>query len=104
MTKFSGIIGMNRGVVEAPPGVFLPAIEEIEVVGDMITLGARWQSSQMNASISAKHILSMIVPESEVIEFSEAVYIVWQGRKWSITSIEYEQPRIKLTMGQLYNG
>jgi len=47
--------------------------------------------------------LSIITPEDSIINFTEVVYIWWQGRKWSVRSIEYKRPRIELTLGGLYN-
>lgn len=79
-------------------------IDEIEVSGEMKSLSLRWPAAGMQDGLSAKHILSIIVPEDDAIEFNEVAYVIWQGRKWSVVSISYERPRINLTLGGLYNG
>lgn len=104
MTKFRGNIGLNRGPVETDPGIYVQTIDEMEVSGEMRGLGARWQSMEMGDSLSARHVLSIITPEDSIITFTEAVYVLWQGRKWSVVSIEYKRPRIELRLGGLYNG
>jgi hypothetical protein len=104
MSKFWGKIGINRDSQETDPGIFEKSIEEVEVAGEMRNLGARWQSHEQRDTVSARHVLSMVTPEDSIIDFTEVAYIVWQGRKWSVISIEYKRPRIELTLGGLYNG
>lgn len=104
MTKFWGSIGINRGSKESAPGIFEEVIEEVEVAGEIRNLGARWQRHAMEKTVSARHVLSIVTPENSIINFTEVVYVIWQGRKWSIVSIEYKRPRIELTLGGLYNG
>lgn len=104
MTKFRGNIGLNRGPVESDPGIFSQNIEDVEVTGDMMSLGLRWQGAGMQDTLKAKHILSIITPEEESVEFNEVVYVEWHSRKWSVVSIEYKRPRVNLTLGGLYNG
>lgn len=104
MTKFRGSIGINRGSNETDPGIFVPEIEELEVTGEIRFSGPRWPNAGMRDSVSARHVLSIVTPEDSIIDFTEVVYAWWQGRKWSIVSIEYKRPRIELTFGELYNG
>lgn len=104
MPRFRGYIGLNRGPEETDPGIFVPVIQEIEVTGEIRYSGPRWTGQAMRDSLSAQHILSIVTPEDKVVEFTEVVYIWWQGRQWSVVSIEYERPRVKLTIGGLYNG
>ena len=104
MTKFRGPIGIDRGAEEISPGIFEPSIDEVEVTGEMRNLAARWQNHEQRDSVSARHVLSIVTPESSIINFTEVVYILWQSRKWSVVSIEYKRPRIELTLGGLYNG
>jgi len=104
MARFQGKIGMNRGPVETEPGIFTVTTDEIEVSGTMMSLGARWSAGGFQEGLSVKHILSILVPEKESIDFNEVVYVIWHDRKWKIASISYERPRINLTLGGLYNG
>lgn len=104
MSRYRGSIGINRDPVETAPGIFTAVIDEVEVSGEIRSIGARWQNAEMRDSVVARHVLSIVTPEDSIINFTEVVYIVWQGRKWSVVSIEYKRPRIELTLGGLYNG
>lgn len=104
MSKFWGKIGINRGPKEGDPGIFKQVIEEAEVAGEIRNLGARWQNHELGDTVSARHVLSIVTPEDSIVEFTEVVYVWWQGRKWSVIAIEYKRPRIELTLGGLYNG
>lgn len=104
MTKFRGNLGLNRGPRETSPGIFQQVIEDVEVIGTMMSLGLRWPGAGMQGGLSAKHILSIITPEDESVDFNEVVYVEWNGKKWNVVSIEYKRPRINLTLGGLYNG
>ena len=104
MSKFWGPIGINRGPVQTAPGILEVVIEELEVSGEMRQLQLRWPQARMQEGLSANHVLSIVTPEDSDIDFTEVVYIVWQSRKWSVTSIQYKRPRVELTLGGLYNG
>lgn len=104
MTKFRGYIGINRGFNEGADGVYQPDIEELEVVGELRGVGARWPGMSQGEKVSARHVLSIVTPENSEIDFSEVVYIWWQNRKWSVVDIKYTRPRIELSLGGLYNG
>jgi len=104
MSKFRGSIGIDRGSEETSPGIFEPTIEEVEVTGEIRNQSARWQSHEQRDSVTAKHVLSIVTPESSIVDYTEVVYINWQSRKWSVVAIQYMRPRIELTLGGLYNG
>lgn len=104
MTKFRGKIGINRGPIETSPGIFTPTIEEVEVTGEIRSIGARWRNASLRETVSARHVLSIVTPESSVAEYTEVVYIWWQTQKWAVVEIEYKRPRVELTLGGVYNG
>ena len=104
MTRFLGPIGISRGPVQTAPGIFKKSIEEVDVKGEMRQMSLGWPQAGMREGLSAKHVLSIVTPEDSDIDFTEVVYIVWHGRKWSVTSIQYKRPRIELGLGGLYNG
>lgn len=103
MTRFRGIIGINRGFVESSPGVQSLQIEEKEISGEIRNLGAKWPNAGANSGITMRQVLSVIAPEQDMSEFTKVLYIVWHGRKWAVTAIEYIRPRVQLTLGGLYN-
>ena len=101
--RFSGKIGIARGSEEISPGVYEEQFDEIEVTGTVRRDSARW-SSMKSREARARHILSIIPPESSTVDINEVVYIWWKNRRWSVVDIEYIHPRVNLTLGGLYNG
>jgi len=104
MTRFWGPIGINRGVITESPGVIKQDIHEVEVSGEIRSQRLSWQNAGMRDKLNIRHVLSIVTPEDSEIDFTEVVYIVWKGRKWAVTSIEYKRPRVELSFGGLYNG
>lgn len=105
MTRYRGLIGINKGVIQTDsPGIVRPDIQEVEVSGDMYTTRVSWQYGGARERISLQNVLSIITPETSDVDFNEVVYVEWQNRKWSVTAIQYKRPRVELTMGGLYNG
>lgn len=104
MTRYRGTIGINRGLRETSPGIYVTDIYEMIVSGEMRTQQAGWSDHNINETVKARHIFSMVTPESTDIDLNEVVYIEWKGRKWTITSIQYKRPRVELTLGGLYNA
>jgi hypothetical protein len=104
MARYWGVIGINRGPVQTSPGILTPKIEEVQVSGEMRQERLNWPQAGMREGLSARHVLSVITPEDSDIDFTEAVYISWQGRKWSVTSIQYKRPRVELSLGGIYSG
>jgi hypothetical protein len=98
------MIGIRRNHVETSPGIYSSTIEEVEVSGEIRRPGVRWPQADQGDGLKAKHIFSMITPEGDDIDFVEVVYIIWRGRKWAVTNIEYKPPRVEYSFGGLYNG
>lgn len=101
--RFSGKIGISRGSVETDPGVFQDDIDEVEVIGEIRSIGGRWSNMNSNEP-RLRHVLSIIIPEKSTVDINEVVYIWWMDRKWSVVAIEYKLPRVELSLGGLYNG
>lgn len=105
MARFSGMIGIKSDPVETSPGIFLPAIVERHVSGDILLKPIRWQQGESaQDEPKANHKLSIIASAVVLEDFSDIVYVMWQNRKWSVTNVSYLQPRIELTLGKVYNG
>ena len=101
--RFSGNIGIARGPQETSAGIYQEQFDEIDVKGTMRRSSARWPNMKSN-EVRAKHILSIIPPESSTVDINEVVYVWWKGRRWSVIDIGAEPPRILLSLGGLYNG
>lgn len=105
MSRVVVLIGIKTPAVQTSPGIFEEVIVEKKMSGDMISKPTRWTVDELAQDTARiNHVFSFISRGSVSTDFSSAVYVVWQGKKWTVSSIEYPSPRIKLTLGGLYNG
>jgi len=105
VARFYGAIGIKRPAVEITPGVYKITIDERMMVGDILNKPVRWSGGELSQdSVKANHVVSLIASESMMEDFTEVAYIIWQSKKWTVTSVEYVRPRVLLTLGGVYNG
>lgn len=103
--RYSGTIGIKAAPVETSPGIWSEPVAIHNIFGQIRLKGTRWTQGELSQDkVRANHIVSIIGPESLVNDFSEALWITWQGIKWTVTTVEYARPRINLTLGAPYNG
>lgn len=104
MAKWSGKIGFTTSV-EVEPGYWEEQIIEKQYTGDVITHSVKRQNSDgINQNINISSSISIIANPFANKHCSEMTYITYMGAKWKITDISPEFPRLKLTIGDLYNG
>ena len=104
MAKWSANIGFNT-LVETEPGYWEEQIVEKHYTGDVITHSIKRQNSEsVNQNINISSSISIIANPFANKHCSEMTYITYMGAKWKISDISPEFPRLKLTIGDLYNG
>lgn len=105
MTKYAGKIGLKADPVETEPGVFEEVINEIDFTGDIMLSPLRWSGSELaQDTITANHKFEVIASDELISDFTDAVYVLWQNRRWVVKSIEYVRPVIRISLGGLYNA
>lgn len=105
MTKYSGVIGVKKDPVEISPGIWDEPIVEVRVTGEMRQQGIRWSGGELSQDkVNASHTLSIIASSETIETLMKAVYISWQGEKWTIKSVVVQRPRLNFTLGSVYNG
>ena len=103
MAKFFGAIGYAE-TVETTPGVWEEKITERNYYGDLIRNSRRLQSSeQLNDDINISNEVSIVSDPYANANFHSMRYVEFMGAKWKITNVEVQYPRLKLTLGGLYN-
>ena len=104
MAKFYGAIGFAKNE-ETKPGVWVNKIEEREYSGDMLSTTFEFQTGdQVNDNVNVRKEISIVADVFAFQNFSSMKYIVFMGTKWKITSVKPEYPRLRLTVGGVYNG
>ncbi len=105
MPKFYGEVGYSV-MVEKSPGVFKDVPEKYMYVGDILRGVSKWSNSQngVNDDLSLNNRISIVGDAFAYKHFSEIRYVVLNGVKWAVTTVELSPPRLILSIGGMYNG
>lgn len=107
MAKFHGIIGFVT-TVEDPdnPGVWIEKKVEKVYPGELITVGRRSQtnSNSVNDNITLSTEISIVADPYANENMFAIRYAVFGGAKWKVETVRPEYPRLKLSLGGVYNG
>lgn len=107
MAKFYGIIGFVI-TEEDPdnPGVWNEIPVEKNYSGELIRNTRRLQttSDTVNDSVTISNEISIVANPYAQEHMYAMRYVVFQGIKWKVESVSVEYPRLKLTLGGVYNG
>ena len=104
MAKFYGSIGFAE-TVETAPGIWDEQITERFYGGDLEKISRGLQSSDsVNDNINISNIISIIADPFAEQNLYAIRYVKFGGAKWKITNVDVQYPRLKLTIGGLYNG
>jgi len=104
MRKWHGFIGYAIDE-ETYPGVWTSVIKEHEYYGDVIKNKVNiQQGSVVNAGISINNSISIVADPFAYENFYSIRYITYLGKKWVVTGIEVESPRMILSIGGMYNA
>lgn len=104
MAKFYGVIGFAE-TVETEPGIWEEVITERNYSGDLIRNSRNLQSSDsVNDNINISNEISIIADPYAEQNFHNIRFVKFMGTKWKIKNVEVLYPRLRLTVGGVYNG
>lgn len=104
MTKFSGEIGFLE-TKETSPGVYTEAIVPRRYYGDIERQGRRWEKGEnINDDIVVNNYISVVADDFIKENAGMMRWVSFLGSKWKIQSVEMDYPRVKLTLGGVWNG
>lgn len=104
MGRFCGAIGFAE-TVEQSPGVYVPKVTERTYHGDILARRVRLEetSETTNTNFTLNNDISIVADKFAKENLGFMQYVVLYGTKWRITSATIEYPRIKLTIGGMFN-
>ena len=103
MAKFYGNIGF-KSITEDEPGIWVEHINERPYYGDLLRNVTRNQSSdKVNDDVTINNQVSIVADPYANSNFQNMKYVVFQGTKWKIESVEVQYPRLLLSIGGLYH-
>lgn len=102
--RFFGEVGYGEST-ETSPGVWEFVIEEFAYRGDVIRNTRRMESGEtLNDNVLVNNSISIVADEYANEHFFKIKYVVWQGKRWTVSSVEVKSPRLVLNLGGVYNG
>jgi hypothetical protein len=104
--RFFGAVGYGETQETLPgSGVWEPVITEVPYTGDVLR-DAVEQSPGDNVAddLSVNNSISIVADAKANNHFHKMKYIMWQGVRWKIESVEVRPPRLLLTLGGVYHG
>lgn len=106
MARFAGAIGFSGGTVETVPGVWKEQpIVERNYYGDVIRNARQLDNSQtVNPDLSVNNSISIVADPYANENFFAIRYAVWMGKRWTISNVTVQRPRLILELGGVYNG
>lgn len=104
MAKFFGEIGFSI-TTETSLGVFTDTIESREYYGDLERQGRRWENGEsINDDLIINNYISILSDDFVDKNIGNMKWVSINGVKWKIQSVEIDYPRIKITLGGVWNG
>ena len=104
MAKWFGKIGYAE-TVETAPGVWKEQITVRDYYGDLTRNTRRLQSAdKVNDDLNISNELSIVSDPYAIKNFHSMRYAEFMGAKWKISDVEVLYPRLRSTLGGLYNG
>lgn len=104
MAKFKGSIGYAT-TTETAPDVWTEGITERKYYVDIIRNSRRLESSgTLNDNINISNEFSIVADPFAKQNFRDMRYIEYMGTKWKITNVSVEYPRLRLSVGGVWNG
>ena len=106
MAKYSGMLGYVMPAKEDPPGIWKPsAVVEKLGRGDLIGQTINNEDvGGLSDGITINNQLSIIMDPFVNRNLESLKYVILYGTRWEIKSMTINRPRVRLTLGGVYNG
>lgn len=102
--KFCGEIAFMVDEEEVAPGIWEPKLIIRPYIGDILRYTKRNNiGDKQNINITISNQISILSDLFMQQNYSTIRYIVWNGVKWSVSSIDINHPRITFELGGVYN-
>ena len=104
MPKFHGEVGYVI-TKESTPGVWTPEPKTKIYTGDVEKNSKSSSSGEhLNDNITINNVISIVADAFAYENFMYIKYVKWMGVLWEVTKVDVQRPRLKLTLGGVYNG
>lgn len=84
-------------------GVWKSVITERDYYGDVLRNSKRDENSTViNSNITLSNQLSVVADPFILDSFTQIVYVEIFGKKWKVSSVDVNYPRLTINFGELY--
>lgn len=103
--KFSGKVGFLLPAKEVDQDVWEPVIEERYYTGDITRNYRKNQESQyLNSNLVLNTQIGILSDQYMQQNWPSIAYILWNGVRWEVKTIDVGYPRLVLEIGGVYHG
>src|ERR1700761_5140486 len=104
--RFHGAVGFAGTQQETTRGVFEEIITEKSYFGDVITARRSLEPpvGTLNLDVTSENSIAIVADAFALSNFETMRYVVWNGKRWTVTNVEIRRPRLILTLGGIWNG
>lgn len=86
------------------PGVWVPVVTERQYYGDIVRNYYRnTQGQGLNKDVTLSNSFSILADDFALNNYQYATYVVYMGTKWAVDSVEFNYPRLTISVGGMYN-
>lgn len=103
MPKASIVLGFTKDV-ESAPGVWTEENVELPYKADILSYNKEFAAGEgLNTNVEFRNRYSIVMKDDK--QFYEDIKYVKMGqKKWTVSALEFLDPRIILTIGGVYGG
>jgi hypothetical protein len=104
--RFFGVVGYGESQETLPDsGIWEDVITEVNFTGDVPRdMGNPVPGDNVNNDLRVNNSISIVADARAVQHFHNIKYVMWQGVRWTVETVEVKPPRLLLTIGGVYNG
>jgi hypothetical protein len=104
MGRFYGAVGYAENI-ETSPGVWEATITERMYGGDVVKNSKKWQEGEsLNDDLTINNEITIVADPFAYENLPMMRYVTWMGTNWKILNIDIQRPRLRITIGGVYNG
>lgn len=104
--KFAGKIGFWMKNVEMKPGIFGDKMLERSYTGDISRNYQKWNTKESSTvdDLRLNNQISILSDLYAIQNWQSIKYVLWNGVRWKVNTIEISYPRLVLEIGGVWNG
>ena len=91
---------------EEHSGIWVNTVKDKTYYGDFVKASYRPQINpdSINDNLVLSHQVTIIADPYATEHYQDICYVEVEGAKWKVTYVEIQYPRLRLTLGGVYNG